>query len=114
MGSVTVASLQVNNGGQSFGLLADTSIRSVKLTNPSFTFVPASPTPQGRGDFQVFLSPPHIRSALAQDTARGGTTNQDGLTSDPALAGRVTDANGVAALRLRFDDTPGDQTLDLT
>ncbi|HJT77647.1 MAG TPA: DUF4114 domain-containing protein, partial [Gemmataceae bacterium] len=34
--------------------------------------------------------PPSLTARLSDDTAPGGTTNADGLTSDPAVAGTVT------------------------
>src|SRR5262249_7046517 len=58
---------------------------------------------------------PHPRPAAAgrviaalrpHDPAPGGTTNRDGITSDPAVAGTVLDAVGVSGFRAGFDGAP--------
>lgn len=47
--------------------------------------------------------PPAIVTQLAIDTAPGGSTNNDGLTSDPTLTGTVTDMSGVASFQAQVD-----------
>ncbi len=51
-------------------------------------------------------SGPVISAALSDDTAPGGTTNSDGITSDPSVSGTVTDASPITALSAGFDSTP--------
>ena len=50
--------------------------------------------------------PPVITVGLANDTAPGGTTNSDGITFDPAVAGQVTDASSIGSFRIGRDDMP--------
>src|SRR5262249_54272955 len=57
---------------------------------------------------------PVIAAALAHDTAPDGQTNTDGITSDPAIAGKVTDASPITAFRAGFDTTPPASFLDVT
>ncbi len=47
--------------------------------------------------------PPVIAAGLVNDT---GQSNTDGLTSDPAIAGTVTDASTIASFRAGFDAAP--------
>src|SRR5262245_11741736 len=47
--------------------------------------------------------PPVITAALLHDT---GASEADGLTSDPTIGGRVTDASPVLVFRAGLDDTP--------
>jgi RHS repeat-associated protein len=47
---------------------------------------------------------PALQARLAHDTAAGGTNN-DGITSDPAVTGSVTDTSGVASFHAGFDAT---------
>ena len=49
---------------------------------------------------------PIITAQLLRDTAIGGTTNSDRLTSDPTIVGTVTDLSTVAELRAGFNNTP--------
>ncbi len=56
------------------------------------------------GDAPVFLS-----SGLANDTGRSAS---DGITSDPAIAGQVSDDAGIAKLELRFGE--GSAFADIT
>jgi hypothetical protein len=53
VGSVTLASVQTNNGGVAFGITAHQSIARVVVTSPKFTYNPKLTTPQGIGDFVV-------------------------------------------------------------
>ncbi|WP_156804809.1 CARDB domain-containing protein [Synechococcus sp. PCC 6312] len=61
------------------------------------------------GDYVVgnFLLPrfpsPQLQINLANDTAPLGTTNRDGLTSDPTITGVVTGGSGISRLVARFD-----------
>jgi hypothetical protein len=49
---------------------------------------------------------PVITAALSDDTAPGGTTNSDGITSDPSVAGTVTDSSPITAFSAGFDGVP--------
>ena len=52
-------------------------------------------------------SGPVVSAALLDDTAPGGTTNSDGITSDPSVGGTVTDRSStVTQLAAGFDSTP--------
>ncbi|MFI5455338.1 MAG: Ig-like domain-containing protein [Isosphaerales bacterium] len=51
-------------------------------------------------------SGPIISAALSDDTAPGGTTNSDGITSDPSISGTITDASPITELDAGFDGTP--------
>jgi hypothetical protein len=55
-----------------------------------------------------------LTAHLSDDTAPGGTTNNDRITSDPAVAGAVTAAAAVASLRAGFDATPAANFVDVT
>jgi hypothetical protein len=48
---------------------------------------------------------PVIQAQLSDDTAPGGVTNNDGITSDPSVEGTVTSARGIADLQADFDNT---------
>ena len=50
--------------------------------------------------------PPVIIVGLANDTAPGTTTNADGITSDPALAGTITDESRIVSVRIGLDEMP--------
>jgi hypothetical protein len=56
---------------------------------------------------------PVITARLANDTARGGTTNADGVTSDPSVAGSVADASRITRFRAGFDGTPVERFVDV-
>jgi RHS repeat-associated protein len=68
-------------------------------------------TPQGGG---TSSPPPALTARLADDTAPGGTTNADGVTSDPAVAGTVTASAAVTSLRAGFDGTASAAFVDVT
>ena len=51
-------------------------------------------------------SGPAIAAALSNDTAPGGTTNHDGLTSDPSISGTVSDSSPITQFQAGFDSTP--------
>lgn len=48
---------------------------------------------------------PRITAALVRDTARSGT-NTDGITSDPTIAGKITDTNRIKSFEAGFNSTP--------
>lgn len=64
-------------------------------------------TPQGT------LTPPRLTAHLSHDTARGGTTNTDGITSDPAITGTLKASRKIIRFRAGFDDTPMSQYVSL-
>jgi len=53
VGAVKLTSVDTDNGGTAFGVLADESIGSVKVTTPKFTWSPQGAADQGVGDFHV-------------------------------------------------------------
>ncbi len=53
IGKLSIASVQTNNGSASFGVIADTSIGSVKATTPTFIWDPVLGGDQFLGDFHV-------------------------------------------------------------
>jgi hypothetical protein len=55
IGTVTLASVQINNGGTTYGIHASTAITAVHVTMPKFAYDPKQPTPQKIGDFSVTL-----------------------------------------------------------
>lgn len=57
--------------------------------------------------------PPVITAALSNDTARGGATNADRITSDPSVPGTVADASRVTRFRAGFDCTPASAFTDV-
>lgn len=57
--------------------------------------------------------PPAITANLANDTAPGGTTNTDKITSDPTITGTLTDTSRVTAFKAGFDDTPASNFIDV-
>ncbi|MCS6853004.1 MAG: Ig-like domain-containing protein, partial [Gemmataceae bacterium] len=113
VGVVTIASVEPNNGGVVFGILGDREVGPVRVGQPAFVFRPEDPTPQGVGDFQVRRGAVRVTATLANDTARDGLTNADGITRDPALVGTVTNVVDWQQLRLRFSDRP-DQVFDVS
>ncbi len=54
----------------------------------------------------VATAQPTIKAALANDTAPGGLTNNDGITKDSTITGIITDTNSVTALLAGFNNTP--------
>ena len=48
---------------------------------------------------------PTITAALERDTASGGTTNTDRLTSDPTIVGQAIDTSTLTQFRAGLDDT---------
>jgi cyclophilin family peptidyl-prolyl cis-trans isomerase len=56
---------------------------------------------------------PVININLQNDTAGPNGTNSDGLTSDPTLAGTVTDNTTLTSLRVRLDAQTVDQSLEI-
>lgn len=57
---------------------------------------------------------PKLQAALTNDTAPGGTTNNDRITSDPSVTGKVTVSHGIGSLlsfKVSLDGLPG--TIDL-
>jgi hypothetical protein len=57
---------------------------------------------------------PLVTAALAHDTAPDGQTNADGITSDPSVAGTVTDTSPIASFRAGLDSTAPGNFLDVT
>ncbi|MBE9213126.1 DUF4114 domain-containing protein [Plectonema cf. radiosum LEGE 06105] len=55
---------------------------------------------------------PVIVSGLIRDTAPGGFTNIDKITSDPSIAGRVTDKNPITEFRAGINNAPTVNILD--
>ena len=51
---------------------------------------------------------------MAHDTAPGGQTNSDGITSDSTITGTVTSASPIGSFRAGFDSTPLASFLDVT
>ncbi len=62
---------------------------------------------------QTDNAPPVIAAGLANDTAPGGGTNTDGLTSDSTIMGTVSDASRIASFRAGFDATPVPSFFDI-
>lgn len=58
----------------------------------------------------IDTSPPVIAAALAND---GGIDNMDGITSDPTIAGIVTDLSEIVSLRAGFDDAAPADFIDI-
>jgi cyclophilin family peptidyl-prolyl cis-trans isomerase len=58
----------------------------------------AVPTGSGTG--------PIISAALADDTAGPGGTTSDGITSDPAVLGKVANTSAITSFSAGFDSTP--------
>ncbi|MCO6458565.1 MAG: pre-peptidase C-terminal domain-containing protein [Pirellulaceae bacterium] len=56
---------------------------------------------------------PLLTVGLVNDTAPGGGTNNDRITSDPAMTGRVTDMSAIASLRAELNgNSLGDVAFD--
>ena len=58
--------------------------------------------------------PPTLNARLANDTAVGGTTNTDGITSDPSITGVLTGINQIASFQAGFETTPTTAYVDIT
>jgi len=92
------------------GITSDTHTLTLTTTDTAGNIKTLQPT------VTVALgSAPVITAALAQDTAPGGLTNDDGVTSNPTISGQVT--NAPAVLRAGFGTgasvTYGDITAQL-
>jgi RHS repeat-associated protein len=70
--------------------------------NSTFTY-----TNTGTND----TTPPTITAKLTNDT---GASNSDKITSDRTIAGKVTDASAIGALKAGFDTTPAASWLNVT
>ncbi|MBD2468818.1 Ig-like domain-containing protein [Nostoc sp. FACHB-145] len=57
---------------------------------------------------------PVIVASLSNDTAPGGTTNNDKITADSAITGSVTDVSRVAIFRAGFNNTQAANFIDVT
>lgn len=57
LGTVSLASVLGDNGGEAFGVVANATILGVSVKSPAFTFNKTAATPQGFADFQVVLIP---------------------------------------------------------
>jgi hypothetical protein len=66
--------------------------------------------PQGT---PTLTRPPAITARLANDTARGGLTNTDRITSDPSVAGTIISSSPVSRFRAGLDATPAANFLDV-
>jgi membrane-associated phospholipid phosphatase len=64
-------------------------------------------------DSNLLTIPPAIAATLANDTAPGGTTNSDCITSNPTITGTVVDAGDVVSFHAGFDRTPLDRFVDV-
>ncbi len=62
----------------------------------------------------VLAAPVSVSASLNTDTAPAGLLNNDGITFDPTITGRVAFHDQAAAVRLGLDDTPIDQYADIT
>ena len=51
-------------------------------------------------------------SRLDRDTAPGGTTNADKITSNPSITGKVTDKDPISEFRAGFNNAPTVNILD--
>ncbi len=57
-----------------------------------------------RIDLNPDADPPVLTASLRRDTAPGGATNSDGITSEATIVGRVSDAkSGIASLKASID-----------
>lgn len=59
-------------------------------------------------------NPPIISAALSVDTAPGGTTNQDTITSNPQVQGTVTDQSRITSFRAGLDNATVQQFINIT
>jgi RHS repeat-associated protein len=75
--------------------------------------VPA-PRPPPPGPGPAASTPPAVTARLRDDTAPGGTTHNDRITSDPAVAGTVTASGAVTSLFAGFDTTRPADFVDVT
>ena len=58
IGAVTFKSVDADNGGTKFGVISDTTIKSLKVTTPAFVYNPFDPNTQGLNpDFEVRIIP---------------------------------------------------------
>jgi hypothetical protein len=86
----------------------------------SIHFGPPRGTPQGAPaptptpGPKAPLAPPVLTARLSDDTAPGGTTDSDGITSDPAVAGTVIASAALTSLRAGFDAMPPASFTDVT
>ncbi|MBD2491385.1 Ig-like domain-containing protein [Aulosira sp. FACHB-615] len=63
---------------------------------------------------QLDETAPVITASLANDTAPGGTTNNDFITFDPTIRGNVVDTSRVAQFKAGFDNTPIANFINIT
>ena len=73
IGSITLSSVNSNNNGVAFGILATTKIKSVSIKQPKFAWKVKGASQQGVGDFHVRL-PATVQITVAANT-RTLTTN---------------------------------------
>lgn len=55
IGNVNLASVDTDNGGTKFGIMAEESINALTVRTPNFKFDKTKATPQGLGDFEVSM-----------------------------------------------------------
>jgi RHS repeat-associated protein len=77
-------------------------------TAGNITTIPYSVT------INIDISSPVIIYGLQRDTAAGNTTNNDRITFDPTITGRVTDNNRVVELLAGFNNTQLSNFVDVT
>ncbi|HMO35542.1 MAG TPA: DUF4114 domain-containing protein, partial [Gemmatales bacterium] len=58
--------------------------------------------------------PPLISASLVQDTAPGGTTNNDTITFNPEVQGTITDQSRITSFRAGLNDTSLQQFANIT
>jgi hypothetical protein len=56
---------------------------------------------------------PVIQATLANDTAADGKTNTDGITRDPAIAGKIAETSAIAGFRAGLDNMAVDRFVDV-
>ncbi|AFY71953.1 RHS repeat-associated core domain protein (plasmid) [Thalassoporum mexicanum PCC 7367] len=100
IGEFTFTNVALNLGSNSF------DIRAIDIAGNETTF--------NRTITRLVIDPdaPVITGQLANDTAIGGT-NGDGITSDPAITGTVTDANNITGFVAGLNDTPVANYVDI-
>ena len=94
IGTVKLTSMNSGNNSVAFGVLAETAIKSVKVTHPKFTWKPEGAALQALNDFQVSRSPAVIMASnvrvLSQADLSGAVLTNNVLlfpTNTPALQG---------------------------
>lgn len=68
--------------------------------------------PIGDGNPEPDKNSPIVMARLDRDTAPGGTTNADKITSNPSITGKVTDKDPISEFRAGFNNAPTVNILD--